>query len=206
MYKIGLTGGIACGKTTICSFLQEFGASIIDTDKIAHELACPENSLWQAYYAHFGEKILLNDKTLNRRLIGNIVFSNSTEKNWLNKTSHPLILAEVKKRITRLTDLGIKIVILDVPLLYEIGWDRFVDETWVVYVDKKTQLNRLRQRNSYTFAEARHRIQSQMPLSRKIKYADKVINTGNPLLINKKNTYKLWTALQQKLEKINEQQ
>ena len=206
MYKIGLTGGIACGKTTICYFLQQAGASIIDTDKIAHELACPGKALWQAYYDHFGEKVLLADRTLNRRLIGNIVFKDKNEKQWINAVSHPLIRIEVEKQINELSQKGEAAAVIDIPLLFETGWDKFVDEKWVVYIDKKTQIKRLRERDGYTFAEARRRIRSQMPVSQKIKYADRIIDTSNTIDINRENTYKLWKSLCQRLEKINEQQ
>ncbi|WP_196593550.1 dephospho-CoA kinase [Pectinatus sottacetonis] len=200
MYKIGLTGGIACGKTTVCSFLRQEGAAIIDTDKIAHELVQPGGALWQAYYDHFGEKVLAADNTLDRRMIGNIVFANIKEKEWINAVSHPLIWEKVDKKIKEIELSGKKIVIIDVPLLFETGWDKFVDEIWVIYVDRKTQLKRLRQRNGYTFAEARHRIRSQMSLQLKIKLADKVINTVNPLEINKKNVKRLWHALVNRLD------
>lgn len=200
MYKIGLTGGIACGKTTVCSFLREAGASIIDTDKISHDLALPNQALWQAYINHFGSKILNADKSLSRRMIGNIVFTSQSEKKWINKISHPLIQQEVEKQIENLAEKKEKAVIIDVPLLFETGWDKYVDEKWVIAVDKKTQIDRLRSRNGYSFAEARRRIRAQMPLSYKIKRADKVINTAHPLDINKRRTIRLWFSLLKCLE------
>lgn len=204
MYKIGLTGGIACGKTTIGKFLQEEGAVIIDADAIAHILTMPGEALWQAYYEHFGRKVLLSDNTLNRRMIGNIVFSDSKEKAWINEISHPLIWQEIEKQLNILQQQGEKIAVIDVPLLFETGWNKNVDEIWVVYIDKKTQIERLRQRNNYSYSEARKRIKSQMSLQEKIHKADRVIDTGNVLAVNRKNTQRLWRSLKKRLGFYNE--
>lgn len=204
MYKIGLTGGIACGKTTIGKFLQEEGAVIIDADAIAHILTMPGKALWQAYYEHFGKKVLLSDNRLNRRMIGNIVFSDSKEKGWINEISHPLIWQEIEKKLHILQQQGEKIAVIDVPLLFETGWNKNVDEIWVVYIDKKTQIERLRQRNNYSYSEARKRIKSQMSLQEKINKADRVIDTGNVLAVNRKNTQRLWRSLKKRLGFYNE--
>lgn len=204
MYKIGLTGGIACGKTTIGKFLREAGAVIIDADAIAHALALPGEALWQAYYEHFGKKVLSSDNTLNRRMIGNIVFNDSKEKAWINAISHPLIWQEIEKKLNILQQQGEKIAVIDVPLLFETGWNKNVDEIWVVYIDKKTQIERLRQRNNYTYAEARQRIRSQMSLQQKMQMADRVIDTGNVLAANRKNTQRLWRSLKKRLGFYNE--
>lgn len=201
MYKVGLTGGIACGKTTVDNFLREAGADIIDTDKIAHALTLPGKSLCQAYIDHFGKKILLEDgKALNRRMIARLAFADGEEKAWLNNTSHPLIWQAIEEEMKVLTKANKKVVVIDVPLLFEVGWDAFVDEKWVVYIDKKTQIARLRQRNGYNFAEAKLRIRAQMPLSEKLLRADKIIDTGHPLKRNRKRVLRLWNSLLQRLE------
>lgn len=204
MYKIGLTGGIACGKSTVCSFLRQAGADIIDTDKIAHELSLPGQVLWQAYVEHFGRKILGADESLDRRMIGNIVFTDNSEKEWINNVSHPLILQRVQKRIEELANKKKKVVIIDVPLLFETGWDKYVDEKWVVFVDKKTQVKRLITRNGYSFAEAKRRIRAQMPLACKVKQADRVINTSYEIARNKRRVFRLWYSLLKRLEYKNE--
>lgn len=91
MKIIGLTGGIACGKSTVSAYLKQKGAFIIDGDAIARQLSEPKKSIWQAYVNHFGDKVLNADNTLNRRLIGQIVFTDEKEKTWMNTTMHPLI-------------------------------------------------------------------------------------------------------------------
>ncbi|MDQ0203301.1 dephospho-CoA kinase [Pectinatus haikarae] len=200
MYKIGLTGGIACGKSTVCSFLRQAGAAVIDTDQIAHSLSLPGEILWQAYVDHFGKIIINNDKSLNRRMIGNIVFADNKEKKWINDTSHPLIMNEVKRQMEELEGNKEKIAVIDVPLLFETGWDKFVDEKWVVYINKRVQIERLRRRNGYSFAEAKRRIKAQMPLKYKMERADQVIDTSHGIETNKKRVFRLWFSLLKRLE------
>ena len=134
MKIIGLTGGIACGKSTVSAYLKQKGAFIIDGDAIARKLSEPKKSIWQAYVNHFGDKVLNADNTLNRRLIGQIVFTDEKEKTWMNTTMHPLIRDEIVKQIDECRQNGIEVVILDIPLLYEANWDKFSDEVWVVKI------------------------------------------------------------------------
>ena len=110
MKIIGLTGGIACGKSTVSAYLKQKGAFIIDGDAIARQLAEPKKSIWQAYVNHFGDKVLNADNSLNRRLIGQIVFTDEKEKTWMNTTMHPLIRDEIVKQIDECRQNGIEVV------------------------------------------------------------------------------------------------
>lgn len=181
MYVIGLTGGIACGKSTVAKRLKEkYQAPLLDTDRIAWDMSAPGEPLWQSYVDRYGrEKALLSNGQLDRAAIGKIVFSQPEERIWVDRMSHPLIKEEVRRRLKRCREAGQRVAVVDVPLLFEAGWEPLADEIWVVYVDEATQLARLIERNQLPEALARQRIASQMPLAEKKRRADVVIdNTG----------------------------
>ena len=178
MKIIGLTGGIACGKSTVSAYLKQKGAIIIDGDKISWELSEPHKAIWQAYVNHFGTKILNADNSLNRRFIGQIVFSDDAEKNWMNKTMHPLIKDAILEQIEICKQNDVKVVVLDIPLLYEVGWDKFADEVWVVKVSRQLQIKRIQDRDKLTQQEAENRINAQMSVEEKAKRADVVIDSS----------------------------
>lgn len=192
MKIIGLTGGIACGKSTVSAYLKQKGAFIIDGDVIARQLSEPKKSIWQAYVDHFGSKILNTDNSLNRRLIGQIVFSDEKEKSWMNTTMHPLIKAEIIKQIDECRQNGIEVVILDIPLLYEANWDKFADEVWVVKISRQLQIERIQNRDGLTKEEAINRIDAQMSLEEKAKRADVVIDSSNAPEVTLQLVEKIW--------------
>lgn len=178
MRIIGLTGGIACGKSTVSAYLKQRGAVIIDGDKIARQLSEPHEAIWQAYVDHFGTKILNEDGSLNRRLIGQMVFTDENEKNWMNSTMHPLIKEAILQQIELCRQNNVKVAVLDIPLLYEAGWDKFADEVWVVQISRQLQIERIQNRDNLTVQEAESRIDAQMPLEEKAKRADVVIDSS----------------------------
>ncbi|HIX84194.1 MAG TPA: dephospho-CoA kinase [Candidatus Megamonas gallistercoris] len=181
MRIIGLTGGIACGKSTVSAYLKQRGAVIIDGDEIARELSKPHKAIWQAYVNHFGMKVLNDDNSLNRRLIGRIVFTDEQEKNWMNATMHPLIKEAIMNEIEKCRQNRVKVVVLDIPLLYEAGWDKFADEVWVVKITRQLQIERIQNRDKLTRQEAESRIDAQMSLEKKAEKADVVIDSsGTP--------------------------
>ena len=192
MKIIGLTGGIACGKSTVSAYLKQKGAYIIDGDAIAKELSVPGKSIWKAYVEHFGDKILNSDKTLNRRLIGQIVFTNESEKAWMNSTMHPLIKQAIIEKIEKYKQNKVKVVVLDIPLLYEANWDKFADEVWVVKIDEQLQIKRIQNRDNLTKEEAISRIKAQMPVIEKAKRADVVIDSSNTPEITCKLVERIW--------------
>ena len=192
MKIIGLTGGIACGKSTVSAYLKQKGAYIIDGDAIAKELSVPGKSIWKAYVEHFGDKILNSDKTLNRRLIGQIVFTDESEKAWMNNTMHPLIKQAIIEKIEKYKQNKVKVVVLDIPLLYEANWDKFADEVWVVKIDEQLQIKRIQNRDNLTKEEAISRIKAQMPVIEKAKRADVVIDSSNTPEITCKLVERIW--------------
>ena len=187
MRIIGLTGGIASGKSTVSRILQSMGAVAIDADAIAHELAEPGAPLYEAYITHWGAGILTPEGTLDRRKIGEIVFVDEDERRWLDDVSHPLLCREVQRRLAALRTSDVQTVVLDAPLLFEAGWERLADETWVVVLPRDIQLRRLMARNHYTEEEALSRMESQLSQEEKMRRADVVIdNRGSEAQLEKK--------------------
>lgn len=186
---IGLTGGIACGKSTVSRYLAQKGAQIVDADQIAHELSEPNGALYEAYQKHWGKQILLADGTLNRRKVGQLAFANAQEKNWLNHTAHPVIKEAIERKISAIKS---GVIILDVPLLFEAGWDKITDRNCVVFVTREIQLQRLIARNGYTRQEALNRINAQMPLNEKKRRADWLIDNSGSLEETYRQADTLW--------------
>ena len=181
LYRIGLTGGIASGKSTVSAMLRQMGAVVIDTDWIAHEVTAPGSGAVMEMSRRYGSDIVKEDGSLRRDAVGKIVFSDPVEKKWLEALLHPLIRAEAEKQAQAAFEAGQKVVVLDVPLLFESGWNGQVDEIWTVYVPREIQEVRLQRRDGYTESEIADRLASQWPINEKAKRADVVIdNTGLP--------------------------
>jgi dephospho-CoA kinase len=192
MRLIGLTGGIACGKSTVSALLREQGAFIIDTDEIAHQIVEPGQAAYLDIIAAFGEGIVAADGTIDRLRLGEIVFQNAKFRVLLEQIIHPLINEQVNELIQLARSQSCSVVILDIPLLFESGWDQRVDEVWVVAVDETTQLQRLIQRNNFSEQEARIRIKAQLPLAEKIRRADQVIDNSGDLAQLEAEILRLW--------------
>ena len=175
MYKIGLTGGIASGKSTVSAWLAKQGAPIIDADIIARQVVEKGQPCLKQLVEAFGQTILLADGRLNRPLVGQLVFTDKAKRQKLNQIMHKAIKEKMAEQAAIYEKTGQTAAIYDVPLLVETGWYQWMDEVWVVAVSPKTQLKRLMLRNQYTELEAKERIASQMALADKIKVADKVI-------------------------------
>lgn len=174
---IGLTGGIASGKSTVSKTLKELGAYIIDGDETAHSVIEPHKPAWRDMLDAFGRDILNPDDTIDRDKMGAIVFGNPDQLARLNQITHPRIMESFKEDYRRIKAANPNaILVLEIPLLYETFMDRMCDEVWVVWVDYETQLKRLMDRNHYSLEEAKRRIESQIPLDEKAHRADVVIN------------------------------
>jgi dephospho-CoA kinase len=177
MKIIGLTGGIASGKSTVSKNLAQLGAVIIDGDAIAHRLMEPHQPAWEGIVKEFGREILNPDETIDRTKLGAIVFDDPRRMAALNQITRPGIIETIKNDIKsmRVTQPE-SVLVLDVPLLYEGHLDKLTDQVWVVWLDHETQVKRLMERNGYTREEAVKRIESQMSLDEKAKRADVVID------------------------------
>ena len=181
MILVGLTGGIASGKSLVAKVLKDLGAHIIDADKIVHELLEPGQQAWKEVLAYFGIGIQLPGGAIDRRKLGELVFSDPEKRAWLNHCLHPKVFevytTQVRHLCARQPDA---IVVFDAALLIETGYHKKMDKVIVVYADEEHQLKRLMERDRFTHDQAVARIGSQMPLGEKRTHADYVIeNTGN---------------------------
>lgn len=193
MKIIGLTGGIACGKSTVSKVLKDCGARIVDADAIAHELSQPNQPIFHAYVELFGPEIVTPEGTLDRAEIARRVFSDTALRDKMNARVHPIIRAVVEDCLDAAHMAGIPAVVLDVPLLFEAGWDALTTDTWVVSLPPSEQLARLLARDhTMDEAEAHARIDAQMPLAEKCMRADVVIDNSGTRDETKKCVEKLW--------------
>lgn len=182
MKIIGLTGGIASGKSTVASFLKELGAYVIDADQVAREIVRPEGSAYQDIVREFGEGILNTNGEINRGKLGEIIFRNPSAREKLNEITHPRVYQEINKKIEeRKKEDPTGIIVLEIPLLIETGMTETVDEVWLAALPEELQIKRLIERNGYTKEEAEDRIKSQMPLNEKRKFAHRIIDTAGAL-------------------------
>lgn len=171
--KIGITGSIACGKSTICRYLQDNGYTVIDTDKLSYLFTTKGNLCYNDIVDYFGEEILLDNKEIDRKKLGSIVFNNKEKKEKLESIIHP----HIKKAIEEYESNGI--VFFEVPLLYEAHMEDLFHKVITIYVDEKEQIERLIDRNKLTYQEAMNRINNQMGLKEKVSKADYVIDNSN---------------------------
>ncbi|MBM7624620.1 dephospho-CoA kinase [Sporohalobacter salinus] len=177
---IGLTGGIASGKSTVSDILKDIGVSVIDADLIAREIVKPGKIAWQKIIDTFGKEVLLPNQELNRERLGQIIFDDPEARKKIDQITHPEIVKKIKKRVGQLQDQGEEIIVVDIPLLIEVGMVDFFDEIWVVYVSRETQLERLMSRDGIDHQTAVNKVEAQMSLEKKKEYADRlVINEGD---------------------------
>ncbi len=179
MKLIGLTGNIACGKSKISAYLKEHGFKIIDADSLG-KIILSREEVKNKVVRTFGKEILKDDFVIDRKKLGNIVFSSRENLEKLNRITLPPLTKLVKSKIRELKRKKVKYGVLDAAILIEASWDRFVHEIWVVYAKPEVQLERLMKRENFTKEEALKRINAQMPIEEKIKRADVVIdNSGD---------------------------
>ena len=180
---IGITGGIASGKSTVTEFLRQKGFQVVDADAVVHQLQKPGGRLYQVLVEHFGEKILLENGELNRPILASLIFSNPEEQEWSKRTQGEIIreeLAALRNQFAQTEAL----FFMDIPLLFEQNYASWFDETWLVYVNRDVQLDRLMKRDQISKEAAESRLNSQWPLERKISLASHSLdNNGNQELL-----------------------
>ena len=175
---IGLTGGIASGKSTVTSYLKEKGYTVIDADRVVHDLQAQGGELYQALVEHFGTEILLDTGDLDRPALAERIFSSQKEITWSNQVQGEMIrkaLARERDRLAETEDL----FFMDIPLLIEQGYLDWFDQVWLVYVTEDTQLERLMERNALTEDQVRDRLAAQMSLEEKKALVDLVIDNNS---------------------------
>ena len=176
---IGLTGGIATGKTTVSAYLaRQCKIPICDADRLARAAVAPGMPALQTIAARYGAKILLPDGSLDRRALGSIVFRDATERHWLEAQIHPWVRARLTETITQTRAATL---VLDVPLLFEARMEDLATEVWVVACDPALQVARLMQRDDLSASQARDRLAAQLPLAEKIARADCVLENASTL-------------------------
>ncbi len=196
MILVGLTGGVATGKSTVAKMFKQYGAVVIDADQLARDVVKPGKPAWRAIVTLFGKIVLNPDRSLDRQAIGSIVFRNRTKRRQLEHIIHPRVVRE-QQRLVRRVDKHKPhaVVIYEVPLLFEADVDKRVDTIIVVTADRGTQVARLRKRNGLSRTEALRRIRSQMPLAKKIQQADHVLNGTLPRSSLRKQVGQLFKSL-----------
>ena len=181
MFKIGLTGGIASGKSTVLTYFKDKGIPYIDADIVAREVVEPGTEGLQAIVDVFGLNVLHDDGTLNREALGAIVFHNEEKRLQLNSCLKEYIRNRIMELTANYEGQDTPVLIYDIPLLIEGEWYTMMDEVWLVYVNEPIQIERLMSRNGLTKEDAIARIKSQMRLDDKRSYADVIIdNNGTP--------------------------
>ncbi|HGO9420269.1 TPA: dephospho-CoA kinase [Bacillus cereus] len=193
---IGLTGGIASGKSTVSQMFRELSIPVIDADIIAREVVERGKPAYNKIVEVLGTEVLQEDGELDRPKLGSVVFYNEEKRLQLNKIVHPAVREEMNRQKEMYIKEGMQAVVLDIPLLFESKLTSLVDRILVVAVKPHTQLERLMKRNNFSEEEATARIQSQMPLEEKVKNADEVINNDGTIMGTK-------TQLQVILKKWN---
>ena len=200
MYRIGLTGSIATGKSTVTNMLKELGAFVIDCDKTARDVVAPGTRGLAKIEEAFGKDAVAADGSMDRVYIGDLVFRNPGMKKRLENILFPLIFEALDEELLRLEREGATpVVFLDMPLLYEVKYDSYVDEVWLVYAPFEVQLSRLMKRNGYTKEEALLRIHSQISVDKKKSLAQQVIDNSRILEDTKEQVRSLWERLQMRL-------
>ena len=174
---IGITGGIASGKSTVTNFLRQKGFEVVDADALVHQLQKPGGRLYQILVEHFGEKVLLEDGKLNRPLLASLIFSNSKEREWSKETQGQIIREELGSLRDKLAQTD-DVFFMDIPLLFEQDYASWFDETWLVYVRRDTQLDRLMNRDQLSKESAETRLASQWPLEEKKKFATYILDNN----------------------------
>jgi dephospho-CoA kinase len=199
MLNVGLTGGIASGKSTVARMLAERGAILIDFDELAHAVEMPEGPVWREIVGHFGEGILLPDRRIDRLKLGAIVFSDREKREILNRLVHPAVFSEWQKRLAEIEkERPDAVVLSDIPLLIEAGLEKMVDLILLVYIPPEEQIRRLMVRNGFVREEAERRVDSQMPIGEKIPRAHIVIRNGGSVEETALEVDRAWEELRRR--------
>ena len=196
MLKVGLTGGIASGKSTVAEAFARLGAKVLDADKVAREVVLPGQPAWRKLQQAFGPEFFLPDGEVNRSKLRRLVFADPEERSKLNAIVHPEVMKEINCRFEQLTTSAPDaVVVVDVPLLLEVGVAHRFDRVIVVYVTKSIQIERLRQRDGLSLEEARRALSTQMVLNKKVEQADYVIDNSGTRAETQAQVEEVWQEL-----------
>ena len=192
MLTIGLTGGIGSGKSEVARALEEFGAVVVNADRVGHQAYAPNTEAWHEVVAAFGEDILAANGEVDRKKLGAVVFSDPKALARLNRIMHPRIYQAIAAQLQRLREQGVRVAVVEAALLIEAGWLPLVDEVWVVSASEEAVVQRVRARTSLSEDEVRRRIRSQMSAEERRRYADVVIENEGTLEELRQRVRALW--------------
>lgn len=181
MYRIGLTGGVGCGKSTVSSYMAELGIPVIDGDRLSREAVTPGSEAMEAIRRVFGPEVFLPDGRLDRAKMAKLVFSDEDKRQALNAIIHPYVWKRTEEGLITAQNDGHRLAVLDMPLLLEIGWQLRSEAVWVVKAPVDMQIRRVCARDGATPEEAMARIRKQMPTENKLHYADVVIDNSHSI-------------------------
>jgi len=196
MLKVGLTGGIASGKSTVSKIFASFGAKVLDADEVAREVLLPGQPAWTRLRQVFGEEFFHPDGTVKRKQLRKLVFADPEKRSQLNAIVHPEVMREINRRSAVLSSSAQNgVLLVDVPLLLEVGVANRFDKVVVVYVSESVQINRLQQRDGISEEEAKQALKVQMALSKKVEQADYLIDNSGTLEETLAQVEKVWDEL-----------
>lgn len=196
MLKIAITGGPGSGKSVVARMFQELGAAVLDADAVAHAVVAVGAPAWQELKEVFGAEFFLEDGELNRPLMARRVFTDPQARERLNEIVHPHVAREIRARLEDLERRGVKLVLVEVPLLFEAGLAAGYDKVIVVDADPQEQRERLQARDSRGNAEIQGLIHAQMPLADKVSRADYVVDNRGSLEETRRQLQTIWEDLQ----------
>lgn len=191
MKIIGLTGGIATGKSTVAAMLRRLGATVIDADAISRSLTAKGGAALAPIREAFGDDVF-SGAELNRPALAQAVFSDGEKRRLLNSIVHPLVYAQLEVLKEKARREGEKAVVLDIPLLFETGYEKQCDETWLVWLDEEDQRRRLMLRDNMEKRQAIARVNAQMPMCAKRQKATRIIDNSQAAEHTYKQVSELW--------------
>ncbi|SMB92934.1 dephospho-CoA kinase [Desulfonispora thiosulfatigenes DSM 11270] len=196
MKIIGLTGGIASGKSTVSNYLKELGAFIVDVDNIAREIVEPGKPAWLEIKNEFGQDFIRNDQNIDRKKLGKLIFSSNLAREKLNNITHPEIILKTQELIEELKHQKLyPLIVIDAPLLIEVGMTELVEEVWLVVVEYQEQIKRLMIRDNISLEEAIKKVHTQMKTKEKMKYASLIINNNNCIQNTLNQVKEIWDKI-----------
>lgn len=196
---IGLTGGIATGKSTVAQMLRDLGAQVVSADEVVHRLLRRHTRTWRTVVREFGEDILASDENIDRKRLGSVVFQDPERRARLENIVHPPVLRYLSGLAKCFRRKGNGVLVLEIPLLIETSSQGIVDKVLLVTAEQDTQINRLKYRYGIGTAEAVLRIKSQLPMQEKLQFADWVIDTDMSLEDTRSEVNRVWLDVQKSL-------
>ena len=198
---LGVTGGVASGKTTVANMLLELGAPIVDLDLIARQVVAPGKPAWKDIRGYFGDKMIRKDGTIDRKQLSGIVFRNPSKRKRLENFTHPPILEGFGRQINEIMEKNFSgIIQAIIPLLFEVNLQHLVHKILVVYIPPHQQIERLAKRDKISKEEAKNILKAQMPIEKKLEYADFVIHNEGSLDKTRRQVTALWKELKEALD------